>query len=154
MRRLFLVLGVAAVALVLASGVALAATIDCPNRAGGVCVGTDGDDELTGSVRADVIYGRAGDDAIDGNARNDVLRGERGADELRAVSCDRDRVFGGTGNDLIDSNDECVYIPEDPPPPGAFGDAVYCGPGFDVVRAGREDAVAENCERVRRLSGR
>lgn len=53
-RRLVLTLAVVGVAIVLAGGVALAATIN----------GTEGNDTLSGTSGTDYIYGKGGDDTI------------------------------------------------------------------------------------------
>jgi Ca2+-binding RTX toxin-like protein len=84
-RMTLLVLVVTAlVALVVASGVALAATINGDNR----------DNKLTGTSQADVIRGYGGDDRIIGG--NGM-----------------DRIYAGAGNDFVssvgdDSNEDVV----------------------------------------------
>lgn len=50
------------------------------------------DDQLVGTVFADLIEGRSGKDMLWGHNGNDVIRGEGGDDKLK----------GGLGNDLID----------------------------------------------------
>jgi hypothetical protein len=47
-RRTLFVAGLMVAALVVASGVAWAASISCPNRTGNLCVGTDNKDTMTG----------------------------------------------------------------------------------------------------------
>ena len=59
-------MGLVVTALVVASGVAWAATINCPNRSGNLCVGTD---------NKDTMIGRDG--------RTDEMRAKDGADILR-----------------------------------------------------------------------
>jgi Ca2+-binding RTX toxin-like protein len=63
--------------------------------------GTDGDDDLFGDRRDNVIFGlagwdliagRGGDDIVDGGVGNDLLRGGPG----------RDSFWGGRGRDLLD----------------------------------------------------
>ena len=51
--------------------------------------GGEGNDTITGSVFADLIFGNSGDDTLDGGAGNDHLDGGTGADNLS----------GGTGSD-------------------------------------------------------
>lgn len=55
-----------AAALLVASGVAWAATISCPNRSGSLCVGTSQGDTMTGRDRADDMRGREGGDSMRG----------------------------------------------------------------------------------------
>ena len=66
MRKMVLFMASMALAVLLVCGVALAATIQCPNRAGNLCVGTTGDDTLLGTNNSDEIRGRAGHNVIDG----------------------------------------------------------------------------------------
>lgn len=88
MRRSGVLLLVTMVAaLLLASGVALAANvITCP---GSLCEGTTGDDEMTGTSGTDYIYAKEG---------NDTLRGLGAFDDLRGGP-DNDNLDGGGGND-------------------------------------------------------
>ena len=87
-----------AVALVLAAGVAFAATVNC--QVDIYCEGTDGPDELYGSDRRDEMDGRQGDD---------LLFGRRGRDELAGDSIDRpdsppdgnDQLYGNIGDDFL-----------------------------------------------------
>jgi hypothetical protein len=65
-RRALFVAGLMAIALVVASGVAWAASISCPNRTGNLCVGTDNKDTMTGT-----------------DGRTDDMRAKGGADEVR-----------------------------------------------------------------------
>jgi len=72
---------------------------------------------------------------ISGSARNDVLRGTAKADTLFGKQ-GRDTLHGLAGNDLL--------------VPGPGADVVYCGAGRDTVRADMLDAVATDCEVVKR----
>jgi hypothetical protein len=58
-----------AMALVVGSGAALAATIRCD---GGDCRGTNLSDTLTGSAARDFMHGLADDDKLYGNGGDDV----------------------------------------------------------------------------------
>ena len=142
MRRTVLLLAVMASALVVASGVAWAATIECPNRSGNLCVGTKKSDTMTGASSADEMRGRAGmdrmraaggNDTISGGLGDDVVRGGTGAD---TISGDEglDRLYGDAGSDTI-------YTA------GAYGDQVDCGNGTDKAYVDRADRVV-NCEEV------
>jgi Ca2+-binding RTX toxin-like protein len=70
MRRLGLVLLIMVMALVVGSGVALAA----------VKFGTDGRDELIGTNSADQLFGKGGRDFLAGKKQDDVLYGGDGND--------------------------------------------------------------------------
>lgn len=107
--------------------------------------GTNGPDRLKGTPRADRLVGRGGNDLILGNggrdrllggSGNDTLLGGRGGDRIFAGS-GRDVVVSGAGNDRVSTRD-------------SSRDRVACGPGFDTVVADRRDAVAADCESVRR----
>ncbi len=84
-------------ALVVFSGVALAATIAC--QAEVQCFGTKQADTLNGSEGRDFMAGKGGGDTLNGFGYTDYLNGESG----------RDKLFGGPGNDEMDGgpgNDE------------------------------------------------
>ena len=116
MKRTFLLLAVMALALVVASGVALARTIDCPNVPGtNQCNGTENADTLNGSNVADYIDGKGG---------NDLVKGKGGNDNQLKGGVGKDRVYGGTGNDVMwggdDKADDILYG-------GRGGDYIYGG---------------------------
>jgi Ca2+-binding RTX toxin-like protein len=77
-------------ALLLASGVALAATIN----------GTNGADFLVGTRQADTIKGFRGDDIIGGKDGADTLRGYEGND-ITDGQAQSDTLTGGPGRDNI-----------------------------------------------------
>jgi len=99
-------------------------------------LGTEGDDEVTGTDRRDVIStlggddsvnslggkdsvcGKSGKDVLRGNADSDLIKGGGGRDKGKGGSGDdvvkggprRDRLRGGSGNDLLaggGGNDSC-----------------------------------------------
>ena len=121
MRRAVLLLAVIAFTIVVASGVALAATI----------TGTADDETLIGTSYADTIRARGGDD---------VVRGLRGADRIYGGN-GRDVLYGGYGNDRLYSED--IFSQS-----GAFRDVVECGPGNDTASVDFRDRVEEDCEEV------
>jgi hypothetical protein len=100
---LVLSVGIAMAALVVASGVAWAASISCPNRAGGLCVGTNKKDTMIGRKRADEMRGRGGADILKARGGKDTLAGGMGRDTLIGASADDTYVFGNNdwGNDTI-----------------------------------------------------
>jgi hypothetical protein len=77
-RRAALFVLAGTVALVVAARVAFAETVNC--QVDIYCEGTDGPDELNGTVRRDEMDGRQGDD---------LLFGRRGREELAGDSIDR-----------------------------------------------------------------
>lgn len=94
MRRVGLVLVMMLVALVVGSGVALAA----------VKYGTDGPDEFFGTSDEDVFYGRGGSDFLEGCGGDDVLYGGDDPDLVGDGLCRRsgdDKLYGGDGDDEI-----------------------------------------------------
>ena len=97
-RRVGLVLVMMAVALVVGSGVALAA----------VKFGTDGRDVLIGTNSADQMFGKGGSDFLAGKKQDDVLYGGDGNDFMHggAVGWEmapdgEDKLFGGKGSDCM-----------------------------------------------------
>jgi hypothetical protein len=72
---------------------------------------------------------------ISGSGRSDVLRGTAKADRIYGKR-GKDTLYGLAGNDVLI--------------PGPGADTVYCGPGRDTVQADAADAVAQDCEVVKR----
>jgi Ca2+-binding RTX toxin-like protein len=165
------------VALLLASGVALAVTK----------VGTNAPDTLRGTNQADTLLGRDANDILIALAGDDTLLGERGKDivfggnerrrdEGRLLGGNKnmvggsgnDSVIGGRGSDIVlgeEGNDLVVDGPDrefstDNVSGGegndvvgavnrpAFVDIVSCGGGFDRVIVDRKDVLAPDCEKV------
>jgi Ca2+-binding RTX toxin-like protein len=172
MRRVALVLTVMSLALVMASGVALAVTKIGTNGPD-TLRGTNGDDNLLGKGGNDNLFGKRGsDNLLGGPGRDNVLGGDEGngsgGDSNLVGGSGNDRVAGGLGSDNIEGaegNDILIdgtlrefsednlsggagndVIPAINSP--AFGDLVTCGSGFDRVLADRKDIVASDCERV------
>ena len=172
MRRVALVLTAMALALLLASGVALAV-----NK-----VGTNGPDTLRGTNKADNLLGRGANDILLALAGNDNLLGGPGKDIVYGGDENRlsggnknmvggsgndsviggrgsDNVLGEEGNDLVadgparefstdnvsggDGNDVVAAVNRP-----AFVDIVSCGGGFDRVIVDRKDVLAPDCEKV------
>ena len=114
--------------------------------------GLGGHDYLNGLWGADLLRGGHGHDLLVGEAGGDALYGGPGNDYLVAAygywqqapnaPASSDFIHGGGGHDLIDSADLA----------GA-PDTVICNVGFDVVHAGVEDSVANDCEVVYRYAG-
>lgn len=130
MRKTILVLATMALAVLLASGLALAApkgdntitTINC--TAGASCQGTSGPDIIYGTSSADVIIPYAGKDTVYAGGGNDEVRhsfgddtiyGGTGADTLRG-GFDYDTIYGNEPTTTGDASDgardliDCAYI--------------------------------------------
>jgi Ca2+-binding RTX toxin-like protein len=172
MRRITILLASLGLAVLLASGVALATDMN----------GTDGPDKLRGTNRDDTLVGKGGNDVLSGLGGRDQLLGGRGKDWLlsgtkRFFGTGDKKLVGGPGNDgihagqgsdyveagsgndlMIDGSlsesshdnfaagegDDVIIVNHTP----AFEDRVSCGSGYDVVGADRKDVVAPNCEKV------
>ena len=132
MRRAFLLLAVMALALVVASGAAVAVSKtgdDGNNR----LVGTNDRDTLAGGGGNDEVYGKGARDRLYGDSGRDLVQGGGGPDQLFGGQ-GFDRVFGGRGDDFINVLDE-------------RNDVVDCGAGdFDEVYADFEDTIRDEFE--------
>ncbi|MDQ3589051.1 MAG: hypothetical protein M3392_02220 [Actinomycetota bacterium] len=114
-------------ALMVASGVALAATIDCAN-VGNQCVGTNYNDTMTGTAGFDDMRGRGGGDTILAYGGADKLLGGKGNDP---------DVSAGPGNDSVEGQEGDDFLS------GGNGNDIYvfrAGWGADRIPAGGEDA--------------
>jgi Ca2+-binding RTX toxin-like protein len=172
MRRVALVLTAMALALVLASGVALAV-----NK-----VGTNGPDTLRGTNKADNLLGRSANDILLALAGNDTLLGGPGKDIVYGGDENRqsggnknmvggsgnDSVIGGRGSDIVLGEEGNDLVADGPAREfstdnvsggegndvvaavnrPAFVDIVSCGGGFDRVIVDRKDVLAPDCEKV------
>ena len=141
-----LLLGTVAATLILASGTALAENL----------TGTEGPDAISGSTGGDTIWGLgdrdflAGDPSLFGPGGSDVVFGGLGDDEAYGRS-GSDVVSGGPGNDEVSgtlgsdvvSGDVGDDIVDGGPPFDAFGDAIYGGPGNDIMDAYKRPAVVD-----------
>lgn len=165
MRKSALLLASAVLALLLASGVAWAATIRCPGDEIDKCEGTEGPDTMYGTDDnfvygygdwiegrggADKIYGRGGDDGgreigggLHGGKGEDLLRGGDGVDDLYGGR-NADRLYGGRGNDSLDGEDQFggIGLPKERP-----GDLLVGGPGDDYLHADDETTDRVYCGR-------
>jgi hypothetical protein len=99
--RTALLLVTTALALIVAGGVALAATFTCTINP---CVGTTEDDVITGTVGAETINGRAGNDQISARDANDTINGEESNDTMHGELGD-DSLNGGDGSDQLFGED-------------------------------------------------
>jgi Ca2+-binding RTX toxin-like protein len=100
--------------------------------------GEGGRDRASGGSGNDTVNGGAGNDTVNGGSGRDRLTGAGGNDSLTAGSGRNHRLSGGGGRDRINAVN-------------GNRDRIDCGSGRDTVRADRNDRVARNCERVRRV---
>ena len=146
-RRVILLVTAMGVAMLLASGVALAATIE----------GTPGDDRLLGTANTDTIYGRGGDDLIRSLGARDVDFGNTGNDDIYGGEIG-DQLFGNAGDDYLVGDggadefygaggDDVIVSGDDKQP-----DEVRCGTGYDIAYlSGPDHSVLTNehqCEEI------
>lgn len=139
---------------VLTASVAFAAVFNGTNR-NDFIIGTNGPDVIRGLGGDDNLVGRNGNDSIAGAGKKDKIRGGGGNDNLVGGKgndfivggAGNDRIRGGGGRDIISGSagNDTIHTGHD-----LAIDRVNCGPGFDTVRAGLLDNVANNCETVRR----
>jgi Ca2+-binding RTX toxin-like protein len=156
MRRTALLLGAMLAALVALSGVAWAITeVRCPHDPYGIddgtCYGTNGDDYVIGTDKADKIESLKGDD---------IVRGGRGPDEINVEGVDtidgNDTNYGGPGDDRIGGQQESErhyggggddILMDDFS--RVYPDVFRCGDGYDRVYYNKGvDKVAADCEEL------
>ncbi len=104
MRKTILLLASFALAVLLASGAALAANIKGDEN-DNVLTGTKSRDTINPFAGNDTVYALGGNDDVRHSYGNDKIYGGSGADTLRG-GFDNDEIWGGPGKDLID----CAYV--------------------------------------------
>jgi hypothetical protein len=139
-RRATQLIVVMATALLVATGVALAASVNCaenPKTANGStsttpCKGTSSDDTITGTEFDDYIVGSYGNDQIDGLGGKDKLYGGYNDDTINGDT-DNDYIDGSYNNDTIDGadGDDIIYG-------GPNRDTIEGGAGVDTIRGDNE----------------
>ena len=126
--------GLMMTALVVASGIAWAAAISCPNRDGNLCVGTDRQDTMTGrDSRADDMRGKGGADEMRGRGGADEMQGGTGGDTILGQD-GPDTLSGGPGADTLGGGKG-----EDHLAGGEGPDALNGGSGDDTYNFGIND---------------
>ena len=146
MRRVALLLVIAATVLAVAGGAAFAVNRTCLGAvgAGGTlapdCVGTRAADTLTaGDDNSHNIVGMEGNDIITGGGFHDNIYGDEGNDSItdNEDTPDLDFIWGDEGNDIIRVREG-----------NGVGDTVNCGSGAkDKVFFDRDvDTIRSNCE--------
>jgi peptidoglycan/xylan/chitin deacetylase (PgdA/CDA1 family) len=94
-------------------------------------VGTAGDDNLSGTVRADVIWGGGGNDTVAAGAGDDLVCGGPGRDSVRGEG-GADTLLGGGDDDTLDG--------------GSADDSLYGGPGADHLLGGMGNDLLSGAE--------
>ena len=111
-----------------------------PESAYNVILGTDGDDILTGTSKADLIIGLAGDDIITGDKGDDcILSGD--GDDIVYGNEGTDYVNAGSGNDIIKGGSGDDYLIT-----GAGTDVVDGGDDYDTCIASNDNDILLSCE--------
>jgi hypothetical protein len=144
MRKMGMMLALMAVGLLVASGVALAATINCARD----CTGTNAPDRLIGSSNPQTMLGLDGGDSISGYRGDDDVEGGAGGDAVFGGLGD-DRVLGGTGNDYVEGDYGHDYINT-----GTGSDKVAAKDGFrDRIICGQGNRDKVYKDKIDRASG-
>ena len=142
MRNTMTLLASAAFALLVASGVAMAASISCPNAPDGFCYGTNAGDGMYGTDFVDKMYGFHGADLMYGYDSADRMYG---GDEIGW----RDKIRGQRGEDLVQGNrgDDALYA-------GNGDDTAYGGRGDDLIQGGYGNDVLSDGYGADRVNAR
>lgn len=130
MRRITVLVSTMALMLLVAGGVASAATIHCPNDPsqgspveGLFCYGTSLADTMSGSDLSDFMYGKGGNDTMHGYGDRDKLQGDKGSDHIYG-DAGADNLWGGAYDGSTDSYTD------------TSDDYVHGGDGADYINGG------------------
>lgn len=99
--------------------------------------GTDGIDNIKGTVKSDVIASAAGDDVIQGSGGSDFIVAGFGADMVDGGT-GHDTIYGGWGNDALNGSSGNDLLKG-----GAGSDTLSGGDGKDTLYGGLEDDVLD-----------
>lgn len=69
----------------------------------------DGPDIAYGEAGNDVIYGDDHSDSLSGNGDEDNLHGGNAADNIYGNSGNKDQLWGGSGDDFLDTSDDDLH---------------------------------------------
>jgi len=100
---------------------------ECQSLAGtitNVVEGTEGNDNLHGTVQPDLIIAKGGNDTIDSSSSGDCVVAGEGDDVIGSES-GSDIILAGPGNDKVDS--------------GTGDDKVWGGSGNDIIKTGTDN---------------
>ena len=145
-RRTLATAGVLGVATLVWAAIAIADEIDC-GGGGKQCNGTQFDDTITGSSKADGINAKAGQDDTYAGRGNDVVEGGDGQDYVDGGKGD-DKISGGDGPDVGIVGGLFGGSGDDTVSGGDDDDDIYGGTGKDVLLGGpgndQLDGIDEN----------
>jgi hypothetical protein len=150
-KRIMVAMGLMAALLVVAAGVAWAATVNC--KVGEPCVGTDDPDRLNGTNKPDDMHARQDDDLLRGLSGADILFGDRpnvqdtttdGDDELFGNDGE-DTLSGLGGSDLLRGGGQADRIEAREASENPGEDTVGGGGGKDVILAHDNEFDTINC---------
>jgi len=88
-----------------------------------VIEGTEGNDNIHGTVAPELILGKGGNDKIDGSSGSDCIIAGPGNDKVYGTTGD-EIIVGGPGNDELDG--------------GTHNDTIYGGEGNDKISGGSD----------------
>jgi Ca2+-binding RTX toxin-like protein len=97
-KRIMVAMGLMAALLVVAAGVAWAATVNC--QVGEPCVGTDDPDRLNGTDQRDNMRARQDDDLLRDLSGADIMHGDHPPVQDSTTDGD-DELFGNNGEDSL-----------------------------------------------------
>jgi Ca2+-binding RTX toxin-like protein len=118
---------------------------ECEHLAGtitNVVEGTEGNDDIHGTIQGDLILAKGGNDKIDSSSNSDCVVGGEGNDKIGSES-GNDVVIAGPGNDKVESGsgNDTVYggAGNDNLVLGSGNDKAYGGQGEDNIDGGSGD---------------
>ena len=126
-------------------GISVDVPVDCqsiPNLNPNTIFGTQGNDNINGTLGNDLIVGFEGNDKINGGLGNDCILGGEGNDQLSG-GLGNDVLFGGNGQDNLDGglgNDKLFGEADVDKLNGGVGnDQILGGDGNDDISGGVDD---------------
>jgi len=96
-------------------------------------LGSDLNDQMTGTVGNDTIFALGGDDIARGNSGNDYVNGNLGNDQV-AGDLGNDSVRGGQGNDFVSGGEGNDFVFGD-----RQNDRVFGNNGDDILYGGQNE---------------
>ncbi len=102
--------------------------------------GKAGDDRITGSPRADILYGGSGNDRIKGGKGDDNIQGNAGNDSITG-GLGTDVISGGAGDDSLTGHIDFVAGPA---ADDYASDTIRGDDGFDRIVAQDMDTATDN----------
>jgi Ca2+-binding RTX toxin-like protein len=137
-KRIMVAMGLMAALLVVAAGVAWAATVNC--QVGEPCVGTNDPDRLNGTNKPDDMFARQDDDLLRGRSGGGLMLGDRPNVQDTTTDGD-DELFGNNGEDSLGGLGGSDLLRG-----GGMADRIEAresseNPGEDTVGGGGKDVI-------------